>query len=150
MASREIIEAITAYVQTALPTLAFVANRNYAEAVKPPNDVDEFMSARFPGTARVRGEVGGDPLAEQNAYFEDGAFRIDLFVRINSKMTPGAANQDRLHALREDIVTAFLGKTISNIEIFRVATGLDVPAGAPQGWWAESISCGFHYEHFGP
>lgn len=150
MASKFIIDTISAYVEATLAPTVFVENRNYAESVKPTLNVDEFLSARFPGTSRVRGEVGGDPEAEQNAYFEDGAFRIDVYVRRKSVTTPDAANQDRLHALREDVVTAFLGKTISNIEIFRVATGLDVPAGATQGWWAESISCGFHYEHFGP
>ena len=52
--------------------------------------------------------------------------------------------------MRDAVVAAFLGQTFSNVEIFTVTTGLDVPNGAPTGWWAESISCGFHYEHFGP
>lgn len=150
MASKFIIDTISAYIEATMAPTPFVENRIYAESVKPPLNVDEYISARFPGTARMRSEVGGDPAAMQNAYFEDGSFRIDLYVRIKSVNASGAANQDRLHALRESVVTAFLGKTISNIEIFRVATGLDVPAGAPQGWWTESISCGFHYEHFGP
>lgn len=148
MASKLIIDAISAYVQAQFPTVHYEENRDYAESVKPPANVDEFISLRFPGTARTRGEIGGAD--GQNAYFEDGAFRVDVYVRVKSRNAPGAANQDRLHEIREGVVTAFLGRTISNIEIFRVATGLDVPAGAPQGWWAESVSCGFHYEHFGP
>lgn len=150
MASKFIIDTISAYVQTQVAPVRYVENRVFAEAAKPPADVDEFVSARFPGTMRSRSEVGGDPAALQNAYPEDGSFRVDIYVRINPRLASVATNQDRLHTLRETIVPLFLGRTISNIEIFRVATGLDVPTGAPQGWWAESISCSFHYEHFGP
>lgn len=150
MASTFIITTISDYIEANIAPTRYVENRNYSEAAKPPADADEFISARFPGTSRVRSEVGAAPEDEQNVYFEDGSFRIDLYVRANSRLAPSATNQDRLHALREVVVALFLGKTISNIEIFRVATGLDVPTGAPPGWWTESVSCGFHFEHFGP
>lgn len=148
MASKEVIDAITAHVRDGALGAAyrFIENRNYAQSVEIPADVDEAISLRFPGTTRMRDEVGG----ETNLYPEDGSFRIDVYVRIRSKLTTGPANQDRLQTVSEEVVQAFLGRTISNIEIFRVSNGLDVPAGAPPGYWTDSVSCSFHFEHFGP
>lgn len=150
MTSSAVQTAVIAHIASALSAYSYVENKDYRASAKPPSNVDEFISARFPGSTRIRGEVGGDPADEINAYFEDGAFRIDVFVRGNPQFSTTAPNQDREIAIREAVVRAFMGKSIANVEIFSVTTGLEVPAGAPSGWWAESISCGFHYEHFGP
>lgn len=150
MASQEVRDAINAYTQSALSAYFFIPNERYDVAIKLPANRDLVISARFPGTSIERGEVGGDSAQETNIYFEDGSFRIDVFSRINPVVGTGPANQDTQIAMTEAVRKAFLGKAIQNVEIFRIATGLDLPAGVPQGWWTDSISCSFHYEHFGP
>lgn len=144
------MDAVIAHIQSALSAYTYKENKNYAEFMAFPVDVDQFVSARFPGSARTRSEIGADPSENANLYNEDGAFRIDVFARLKPNASASPTNQDTQIAMTEAVVTAFMGKTISNVEIFRVATGLDLPAGVPPGWWGDSISCGFHYEHFGP
>ena len=150
MASQAVRSAVKAHVQSALSAYFFVDNEIYSASIKLPIDRDLVISTRFPGTSRERSEIGADPASNSNAYFEDGAFRIDVYSRIKPIIGLVPANQDTQIAMTEAVINAFLGKTIQNVEIFRVASGLDVPAGVPPGWWADSISCGFHYEHFGP
>lgn len=150
MASSEVIAAVKARLTAALPSYAQVQLSDYSQAPTPPANVDEFLCARFVGTHRQRGEIGGDEDAETNVYFEDGSFRIDVYVRINPRLSAGQTLEDRRQAVTEDVIAAFLGRRFDNVEVFSTANGLDLPAGAPPGWWGDSISCGFHFEHFGP
>lgn len=150
MASTALIAAVEARCDAALPQFTRIPLDDYSIAPTPPNNLDEFICTRYVGTTRDRLEVGGDPDAETNAYAEDGNFRIDVYIRVNPKFSSGNTKEARLQAVVETVIRAFLGKNFDNVEIFTVSNGLDLPAGAPPGWWADSISCGFHFESFGP
>lgn len=150
MASEAVITAVEARADAALSTYERVPLDDYSIAPTPPRNVDEFICTRFVGTRRQRGEIGGDPDEETNAYFEDGNFRIDVYIRIIPRNASGQTKEQRIRAVVEDVIGAFLGRSFDNVEIFSATNGLDLPAGAPAGFWADSISFGFHYEHFGP
>lgn len=146
MASKPVITAVTSRLAAELGQFTTVPLDDYGVAPRPPNDVDEFICARFIGTYRERAEIGGDPPGDC-AVFEDGTFRIDVYVRINPKLGSGQTLETRLQDVRETVIAAFINQAFGGVEIFSASTGLDLPAGAPPGWWADSIGFGFHFEH---
>ena len=146
MASKPVSDAVVARLATELAQFTAIPLSDYSVAPRPPNDVDEFICARFIGTYRERAEIGGDP-PEDCAVFEDGTFRIDVYVRINPKSASGQTLETRMQTVRETVIAAFINHAFDGVEIFSASTGLDLPAGAPPGWWADSIGFGFHFEH---
>lgn len=139
-------------------SLHYVKNQNYTDARKPPRDQNEWIRTRFPSSAILRDEIGGtdeDGLDGDNLYEENAAFRIDIAVRIHSRGGPGTeppsqiVHEERLDEIKQLIVDNFLGRTFSNVEIFGIQDGLDV-SDVDVGFWTESLSIQFHFEHFGP
>ena len=167
MASKAVKDAIESAVENfisigdpvILSNMQYLKTSNYTEARKFPRGVDEFISTRFPGSAIIRNEIGGtsdDRQTGENLYTEDASFRIDVFVRVSARTRSGnqppstITYQDRLYDIIEGVRTAFLGKTFDNVEIFGVQSGMGRPDDADLGWWADSLSFQYHFEHLGP
>lgn len=167
MSSKEVKDAIESaidgFIEQGAPEifsgLKFLKTSSYVGVRQFPQSVDEFISARFPGSVILRDEIGGtaeDRSTGENLYTEDAAFRVDCFVRVNARQGPGSfagstvTRQDRLYELMEGVKSAFLGKTFEGVEIFGVQNGMGTPDDAPNGWWGDSLSFQYHFEHFGP